>query len=145
MAKLTQEEKQTLKEQAKIKAKLLKEDIANKKQKVPDIYSMPVQTGNVELDSKADLDEVQASFRKRIKMENSRFQNTTDSEYWFAVCFQTRAQKEAFLKAMGLFLMGDKYLDGIEVAKKLGIDIPSENVKFLPEGKVDKDFAKFVM
>lgn len=144
MAKLTPEEKAALKEQARIKARDLKADRAIKKQQTPQLYNIPEQTGNPEVDSKADLDEVQASFRERIKTENSRFQNTTDSEYWFAVCFQTREQKDAFLKAMNLFLIGDKYLDGLEVAKQLGIDIPDANIKYLPDGKVDKDFAKFV-
>lgn len=144
MAKLTPEEKAALKEQARIKARDLKADRAIKKQKTPQLYNIPEQTGNPEVDSKADLDEVQASFRERIKTENSRFQNTTDSEYWFAVCFQTREQKDAFLKAMNLFLIGDKYLDGLEVAKQLGIDIPKADIKYLPDGKVDKDFAKFV-
>lgn len=144
MAKLTPEEKAALKEQARIRARDLKADRAIKKQKTPQLYNIPEQTGNPEVDSKADLDEVQASFRERIKAENSRFQNTTDSEYWFAMCFQSREQKDAFLRAMNLFLIGDKYLDGIEVAKQLGIDIPEANIKYLPDGKVDKDFAKFV-
>lgn len=144
MARLTPEEKAALKEQARIKARDLKTDRANKKLKTPKLYNIPQQTGNPEIDSKADLDEVQASFRERIKTENSRFQNTTDSEYWFAMCFQSREQKDAFLRAMDLFLIGDKYLDGVEVAKQLGIDIPEANIKYLPDGKVDKDFAKFV-
>lgn len=144
MAKLTPEEKAVLKEQARIKVRDLKADRAIKKQKTPKLYNIPQQTGNPEIDSKADLDEVQASFRERIKTENERFQNTTDSEYWFAMCFQTREQKNAFLRAMNLFLIGDKYLDGVEVAKQLGIDIPEANIKYLPDGKVDKDFAKFV-
>lgn len=144
MAKLTQEEKAKRKEEAKIKLAEAKSRAARKKLKSPVLYNIPEQTGNPEIDSKADLNEVQKSFRERIKMENERFQNTTDSEYWFAVCFQTREQKEAFLKAMNLFLIGDKYLDGIEVAKQLGINIPAANINYLPNGKVDKDFVKFV-
>ncbi|OCG66593.1 hypothetical protein A9G41_12300 [Gilliamella sp. Nev5-1] len=38
----------------------------------------------------------------------------------------------------------DGYLDGVEVAAQLGIDIPEANVNYLPDGKVDQDFAKFV-
>lgn len=144
MAKLTQEEKAKRKEEAKIKLAEAKSRAARKKLKSPVLYNIPEQTGNPEIDSKADLEEVQKSFRERIKMENERFQNTTDSEYWFAVCFQTREQKEAFLKAMNLFLIGDKYLDGVEVAKQLGINIPAANINYLPNGKVDKDFVKFV-
>lgn len=144
MAKLTQEEKAKRKEEAKIKLAEAKSRAARKKLKSPVLYNIPEQTGNPEIDSKADLNEVQKSFRERIKMENDRFQNTTDSEYWFAVCFQTREQKKAFLKAMNLFLIGDKYLDGVEVAKQLGINIPAANINYLPNGKVDKDFVKFV-
>ena len=144
MTKLTQEEKAKIKEEAKIKLAEAKSRAARKKLKSPVLYNIPEQTGNPEIDSKADLDEVQKSFRERIEMENERFQNTTDSEYWFAVCFQTREQKEAFLKAMNLFLIGDKYLDGVEVAKQLGINIPAANINYLPNGKVDKDFVKFV-
>ena len=144
MAKLTPEEKAKIKEDAKIKLAEAKREAARKKLKNPVLYNVPRQTGNPEKDAKADLDEVQKSFRERIKTENNRFKNTTDNEYWFAMCFQTREQKEAFLKAMNLFLICDKYLDGVEVAKQLGINIPEANVNYLPDGKVDKDFAKFV-
>lgn len=144
MPRLTQEDKKKLKEQARIKSRDLKADRAIKKQNTPKMYNVPEQTGDPETDSTSDLDELHASFRKRAEMENDRFQNTTDSEYWFAVCFQTREQKDAFLRAMNLFLIGDKYLDGLEVAKQLGIDIPKADIKYLPDGKVDKDFAKFV-
>lgn len=144
MAKPTPEEKAEIKLQAKAQAKRLKDKAKRKKQNNPQIYNMPTATGNPEIDSKADLDEVKKGFRERIKMENSRFQDTTDSEYWFAVCFQSRAQKDAFLKAMNLFLIGDKYLDGVEVAKQLGVEIPEADIKYLPDGKIDKEFAKFV-
>lgn len=145
MAKLTPEEKAKIKEEAKIKLAEAKNKAARKKLKTPVMYNIPEQTGDPEIDAKADLDEIQKSFRERIKIENDRFKNTTDSEYWFAMCFQTREQKEAFLRAMNLFLIGDKYLDGVEVAKQLGIDIPDANINYLPDGKVDKDFAKFVV
>ena len=45
-----------------------------------------------------------------------------DTEFWCCLCFETRDQKDAFLKAAGLFDIGDKYLDGRQVARKLGID-----------------------
>lgn len=108
---------------------------------VPQLVDMPEPEGNAELDSFADLDAVQAGFRKRAKMEASRFKKATDSEYWFAVCFQTREQKEAFLRAMKLIELGDKYLSGELVAKQLGVDLPSADVPYRPDPKIDAAYA----
>lgn len=44
---------------------------------------------------------------------------------WFVVCFKTGEEKEAFLKAAKVHksLMGDKRIDGVKMAKILGIDM----------------------
>lgn len=114
------------------------------KMKRPSSVEMPDPTGNPEIDSVADLDAVQKGFRDRIKQENNRFELATDTEYWTCLCFQTREQKEAFLKALELFEQGDKYLDGREVANRLNVELPDADVPYRSEGKIDKDFAAFV-
>lgn len=85
----------------------------------------PEQPKNAEADSLAELSEVLDGFKQRAEREQERFVDATDSEYWIAVCFQTRAQKEEFLEKLGLLADGDKYLDGLLVARKLGITIES--------------------
>ena len=75
-----------------------------------------------------------SGFKGRAQVENQRFLDATDSEYWFAVCFQTREQKEEFLEKLKLMEIGDKYLDGMEVAKALGIELESR-VPDLPRVK----------
>lgn len=60
------------------------------------------------------------------KADKSRFEVAVDSEFWFALYFQSRAQKEAFLTAMGWLLYGDKYLNGLQIAKHQGIILPTE-------------------
>ena len=72
---------------------------------------------------KAELTEAQKSFRLDRVRERERFVEITDSEFWFCVCFQTRAQKDEFLAKMGLMEIGDKYLDGLAVAEKQGIKL----------------------
>lgn len=81
-------------------------------------------TGSVEVDSAAELDALSAAFRQRRKDEDRRFQQTTDSEYWFAVCFRTREHKDAFLAAIKARRLGDKYIDGHHLARLLGVDLP---------------------
>jgi len=65
------------------------------------------------------------AFEERAKNEQARLQDATDSEFWIAVCFQTREQKEEFLQKTGIAQFGDKYLDGMKVAKKLGVTLES--------------------
>lgn len=87
------------------------------------LKDVPV-TGNVEVDASAELDALAEGFRARRDQEAKRFKNATDSEYWFAVCFKTREDKEAFIKAIGNpNTLGDKYIDGHQLAKALGVDI----------------------
>jgi len=50
--------------------------------------------------------------------------DTMDSEHWIAICFQNRDQKEEFLRKLKLpKTIGDKYLDGMRVAKVLGVTL----------------------
>jgi hypothetical protein len=90
------------------------------------------------------LSEAEAAFKARAQAEQERFELATDSEYWMAVCFQSRRQKEQFLAALReKFGMGgdseaDKYIDGWEFAKALGIVLERENVPYNTSSKLDK-------
>lgn len=77
-----------------------------------------------EADNQQEASALLESFKAKNQAEQLRFTVATDSEYWFCLCFQTRAQKVAFLEAMGWMDIGDKYLDGTAVAERLGIDLP---------------------
>jgi hypothetical protein len=65
-------------------------------------------------DLNEEVSDTLKAFKERSAQEAKRFQDATDSEYWFAVCFQTREDKERFLKEF-LPKLGDKYLDGRKV------------------------------
>lgn len=135
-----EEAKQKL-ESAKTAAK---NAVAVKKNPVSRYVDIPEQTGDAEVDSKADLDAVQAGFRKRALDEGKRFALATDTEYWSCICFQTREQKEHFLAAIGVLKYGDKYLDGALVAEALGIDLPKADVPYNTSAKRDKSWEEFV-
>lgn len=84
------------------------------------------------------------AFKDRAKKEQERFEIATDSEYWFAVCFQTRAQKEAFLRGVKLLQAGDKYIDGRLLAKRMGIELPEADVPYNVSARPDAKLAKMV-
>jgi hypothetical protein len=87
--------------------------------------------GTPDGDLKATLDAVGEAFKARAKAERERFQAATDSEYWFAIAFESRAQKEAFLKFMKWARFGDKHIDGVALAEHMGVTLPAASVPYL--------------
>jgi hypothetical protein len=103
-------------------------------------------TGGDEHDTALDMavmaDEF-AAIRAARDQQRQAVELANDSEYWFAVYFQTREQKEAFLQKMMAAdgtpwsEQGDKYLDGQQLAKRHGIDVPPRPAPY-KVGKLDK-------
>jgi len=90
----------------------------------PDPLADVEYSDNLEVDAAAELTALLAAFKERRGVEDKRFQQATDSEFWTALCFQSREAKEAFLAATSTARLGDKYIDGHAFAKALGIDLP---------------------
>jgi ABC-type uncharacterized transport system involved in gliding motility auxiliary subunit len=95
---------------------------------------------NMEKEAKKELNELQQRFSDAAKRENTRLSDTIDSEYWVAICFQTREQKDEFLKLAGWLKHGDKYLDGMQIAKTMGVELKSRVPKVY---KIKEDEPKF--
>ena len=98
-------------------------------------------SGDVEQDVKAELSALESGVRERESKELTRMSNEIDSENWFAVVFETRAQKEEFLSKTGLLDIGDKYFDGRDVAKRMGIDLQPSGREYRPEARIDSKLA----
>ncbi|UUV33587.1 hypothetical protein NQK81_09070 [Amycolatopsis roodepoortensis] len=93
----------------------------------PDPLAGVEYTGDEEDDARAELDALHRGFRERTARELERMQLATESEYWFCVCFKSQDDKDAFLAAAGLVVIGDKYLDGYATAELLGVTMPEPN------------------
>lgn len=65
-----------------------------------------------------------------------------ETEYWFAVYFQTVEQKNAFLTGIKYTgeKVGDKYIDGQDLAKHLGVELPPRPAPY-KVGRLDKKLA----
>lgn len=74
-------------------------------------------------DTKRVLTDVQKAWNEQAKREQKIFMDEGDSEFWFAVCFCTRDDKEAFLKHFDLLRGGDKYLSGYDFAERFGLKL----------------------
>lgn len=96
---------------------------------VPDPLAKVEYSGNVEADSAAELGALEEAFRGRKSQEDERFQLATDSEYWVALCFPSRKVKDAFLRAAKTARLGDKYVDGLQFARALGIEVREDGTE----------------
>ncbi len=97
-------------------------------------------TGDVEADSKAEISALEQAFRDRAKEEAARFQGATDTGYYFCIVLEDRAQCDALLAGLGVLGRSDLFVDGRDIAAKLGIELPAATRK--PSlGKIDRVFA----
>lgn len=100
--------------------------------------------GDIQKEAEEELSEVLSGFKQRAEIEEQRFLDATDSEYWFCLCFQTREQKEEFLEKIGLMELGDKYIDGMKAAQKLGITMTSRVPPMPRHRPFDRDLLRLV-
>lgn len=108
-------------------------------QAAPDPLADVEYPGDVQGDFEAETGALRTSFMERMKAEQDTKRAALDSEHWFCVCFMTREQKDAFLNATGWTVMGDKYIDGNELADVMKIELPAGEIKFR-KAKPDKQW-----
>ena len=82
------------------------------------LADVPV-TDDLAADAAAELGALEQGFKDRARQEAKRFRDTTDSEFWFAVVFKTRDEKDEFLARYKLSEFGDKYLTGRDLEKRI--------------------------
>ncbi|MDY4007503.1 MAG: hypothetical protein SOY94_01390 [Candidatus Limiplasma sp.] len=97
----------------------------------------------VEKETVAELTEVENSFRERMKVENKRFRDMCDTEYWFCVCFTSREQKEEFLQKIGMDT-DLKYIEGKDMARAYRKAIQTPDMEFAKVRPFDSDFCNRV-
>ena len=83
---------------------------------------------SLEESCREEIGEAEQAFRARLDREDTRKLAVTDSEFWFAVYFPSRAEKEDFLRKYGLDRVGDKYLSGKACDRVLQGRIGSKDV-----------------
>ena len=86
----------------------------------PDPLAHVDYTGDLATDSATELTALEEGYRARAKNEANRFKQATDSEFWTAICFYDREERERFMASLGLDPR-TKYLSGHDLAEALDI------------------------
>lgn len=95
-------------------------------------------------EAKEEVSAVLQGFMDRRKAEQERFELVTDSEYWVAVCFPTRALKEEFLSELEMLKDGDKYIDGMQLADAIGLKLKSP-IPRIYATRMEESWGEFTM
>ncbi|MCF3107307.1 hypothetical protein LL912_00810 [Niabella sp. CC-SYL272] len=77
---------------------------------------------NIEVDSLAEVNEI-IEYSAKAKAERDKFKENTDANYFTVVTFNNSAQLDEFFNKLGIRLSDKQYIDGKQLAKKLGITI----------------------
>lgn len=97
------------------------------------------QENDLEHSAESEMSAVLLELRERRKANADMFRVARDPEYFCLLCFQSREQKEEFLQKVGWIDLGDKYLNGLEVCRRLGMDVEPIDLKPLKQrGKPGK-------
>jgi len=93
------------------------------------------------------LTTAQEQFRKARIREREQRDTLNDPEFWFCIYFPTRELKNEFLAKSGIteHIGGDKYIDGIELARAMGIKMSGDRVPFTPVIGVKSRWANLAL
>lgn len=103
-----------------------------------------VKGGDIEAEALEEVEEV-INFSKKAKAENDLFKNNTDANYFTVVTFNNSDQLNEFLNKAGLTPSDKQYIDGLALARKLGIEITTPSKQAPGSFKVNKGLSDLVM
>lgn len=108
------------------------------------VFSKPKIKGDIEQDALEEVDEISA-FSKKAKAESEMFKGNTDANYFSVITFNNSDQLDEFLNKVGLTPSDKQYIDGVALAKKLGIEITTPNRPAPGSFRLNKGLSDLVM
>lgn len=88
------------------------------------------QENDLETNADSEMSEMLRQIKERRKAQNDRFRAARDPDYYVVLCFQSHDQKEEFLQKSGWAAEARTcYLNGLEICRRLGIDVQPIEIK----------------
>lgn len=98
-----------------------------------------------ETDAAEEMAAVKAAFRQNAKKEMDSRDDYMDVDFYTTIIFSNKAQRQAFLQGLGLDLDDNtdtRFINGLILAKILGIELPLSSRQPPEKFKVSKDIMK---
>lgn len=92
-------------------------------------------SGQIEKDDSEELNHL----REQLKKADQNAVEVSGEEYSVTLIFLSKTQRDAFLqKAQWHGIEGGRYVDGLQIADKMGIELPVSRPTAIRPGKTDK-------
>jgi hypothetical protein len=85
-------------------------------------------TGDPTQNGEQEISATLAAIKAEKKERRDQYRTLTDPNFYLVVCFQSTDQKNEFLQKSGWAEEDAKYLDGLELAARLGVDVQPINL-----------------
>ncbi len=104
-------------------------------------------TGDMTENAEQEISAALAAIKAEKKQRRDQYRVLTDPNFYLVVCFQSTDQKDEFLEKSGWAAEGTKYLDGLELAGQLGVDVqpinlPRKSVRPAPKALRGHEFIE---
>lgn len=94
---------------------------------------------DLERSANAEMSEILKQIIEDKKALQDRFRVARDPDYWVALCFQSREQRDEFLEKTGWGESGTRFLNGLDISRRVGAEISPIELTPLPlRGKPSK-------
>ena len=85
--------------------------------------------GNLEQSAANEESEILRLLKEKKKALFDQYRLNYDTDYWCALCFQSHEQRDEFLSKSGWSALDGKYVNGLEIARRLGLDVKPITLK----------------
>lgn len=95
--------------------------------------------------TRAEAERVLSQVEQARVDAQKRIDSSNDMDYFFCVVFLSMEQRDAFLAATGWDEYGARYVNGLELARKLGVKLPESFYKPPVRTGADKSMLEFAL
>lgn len=95
------------------------------------VYGDPAEDVTADIDAPSidqqaseELQRLPNAFEARLRDQRKKVADIGDSEFWTTIVFDSREQRDAFLTHFGVLDLGDKFVDGVLLAERIGVKLP---------------------
>lgn len=97
---------------------------------------------DLEASAEREMTELVRQIKAEKKAQYDRFRVGRDPDYYVVVCFQSHDQRDEFLQKSGWAPEGERFVNGLDVCRRLGLDVAPISLEPLPQRGKPRKYSR---
>ena len=97
------------------------------------LEAVEYDANDLETSAEREMSEVVKQIKADKQARYERFRIARDPHYYVVLCFQSHEQRDEFVEKTGWATVGERFVNGLDVARKLGVDVKPIPLEPLPQ------------